>query len=158
MSTDTDDEGGGGGGGGSGGRVVDASKTDNTITTLLITANVGSIFEDADGLIPTWRERVLSHIARSQARFVAIHFQEVNFDEYRFPREEIIIVGDEKQKSRSMLGLAGGQILLCPYYRGPLCVRLCVPQSDAPLSVIRTTAQKCLPRPNLNSFVSDVNS
>lgn len=47
------------------------------LNSLLITANVGSIFEDCEQLVPTWRKEVLKHIEQSRAKFVAIHFQEV---------------------------------------------------------------------------------
>lgn len=72
MSTDTDDESGVGLGSG---QPVWLSQN---VSTLLITANVGSIFEDPDTLIPTWQEQVIKHIATSRPQFIAIHFQEVS--------------------------------------------------------------------------------
>lgn len=46
---------------------------------LLITANVGSIFEEPSLLIPQWLEQVIGEIQRQQPKFVAIHCQEVIF-------------------------------------------------------------------------------
>ena len=44
---------------------------------LLITANVGSIFEEPSLLIPQWLEQVIGEIQRHAPKFVAIHCQEV---------------------------------------------------------------------------------
>ena len=44
---------------------------------LLITANVGSIFEEPNALISQWMTKVMDHIAASRPQFVAIHCQEV---------------------------------------------------------------------------------
>lgn len=90
MSTDTDEE-------GNGGAEIDwaedegqvdeivspVSKLDNpqpSVPSLLITSNVGSIFEDPDILIPQWKKEVLQLISRTRPHFVALHFQEVNFN------------------------------------------------------------------------------
>ena len=85
MSTDTDDEGGG---------RARFTLNDDTfdeedivrgqgqgqfgpVSVSLITANVGSIFEDSANLVPTWHNEVTAHLSRNHAQFVAIHFQEV---------------------------------------------------------------------------------
>jgi hypothetical protein len=44
---------------------------------LLITANVGSIFEEPATLIPQWLDQVIAEIQRQTPKFVAIHCQEV---------------------------------------------------------------------------------
>ncbi len=83
MSTDADDEGGGGGGGGEGGLVdpghhlPSASSRAPPVSVLLVTANVGSVFEDPASLVPTWQREMLDHLARCRSQFVAMHFQEV---------------------------------------------------------------------------------
>jgi hypothetical protein len=45
---------------------------------LLITANVGSIFEEPSVLIPQWLEQVIGQIQKQDPKFVAIHCQEVS--------------------------------------------------------------------------------
>ena len=45
---------------------------------LLITANVGSMFDDPDNLIPQWLAQVCQQITAQRPAFVAIHCQEVN--------------------------------------------------------------------------------
>ncbi len=73
MSTDGEDEGGGG-------SVQAASGSSHglhPVPVLLVTANVGSVFEDPLRLVPTWQGQMLDHLAGSGAQFVAIHFQEV---------------------------------------------------------------------------------
>ncbi|XP_029203657.1 inositol polyphosphate-5-phosphatase A-like isoform X3 [Acropora millepora] len=49
---------------------------DHTVPLLLITANVGSVFENRGGLEERWMREILSTIARFKAKFVAVHFQE----------------------------------------------------------------------------------
>jgi hypothetical protein len=82
MSTDTDDEYAGNlipaaaaavGAAATGNQAEMSSST----TTVFITANVGSMFEDAGTLVPKWHEQVLSFLAANSPQFVAIHFQEV---------------------------------------------------------------------------------
>ena len=52
------------------------------LSTMLITANVGSIFEDADRLVPQWRSEVVRKIGLEAPLFVALHFQEVSLLRY----------------------------------------------------------------------------
>lgn len=83
----TDDEGGGGGGGFAATRPGPSDCSHLTrsggdpVPVLLVTANVGSIFEDPDRLIPAWRGEMLARLGDGggpgRAAFVAIHFQEV---------------------------------------------------------------------------------
>ena len=47
-------------------------------SVLLITANVGSVFEDAEALAPKWHHEVIKFIDSQSPQFVAIHFQEVS--------------------------------------------------------------------------------
>ncbi len=69
-------EGGGGEGGGAAPPTsLNLSKT--SLPVLLITANVGSIFDDPKNLVPQWLAQVCRQIKASQAAFVAIHCQEV---------------------------------------------------------------------------------
>lgn len=51
--------------------------TSNTLPILLITANVGSIFDDPENLIPQWLTQVTVQIKVQNPAFVAIHCQEV---------------------------------------------------------------------------------
>eukprot|EP00094_Tigriopus_californicus_P013032 TCALIF_12601-PA protein Name:"Similar to INPP5A Type I inositol 1,4,5-trisphosphate 5-phosphatase (Canis familiaris)" AED:0.20 eAED:0.34 QI:0/0.4/0.33/0.83/1/1/6/0/483 len=74
MSTDTEDD---------VGLTMEASVAKinledlSTVTVMLISANVGSIFEDPEALIPNWIDEVNGHLAALEPQFVAIHFQEV---------------------------------------------------------------------------------
>ncbi len=49
------------------------------LATLLITANVGSVFEDSGSLGANWQREVVRLIADKRPQFVAIHFQEVSY-------------------------------------------------------------------------------
>ncbi|XP_068708650.1 inositol polyphosphate-5-phosphatase A-like isoform X2 [Montipora capricornis] len=49
---------------------------EHRVPVLLITANVGSVFENRDGLEERWIREILSTITRHKAKFVALHFQE----------------------------------------------------------------------------------
>ncbi len=80
----TDDEGGGGGC-----RVtmnsVDAGRSPGeselpipAVRTMLITANVGSVFEDPELLLPTWQREMIDALSTNAPQFVTIHFQEVS--------------------------------------------------------------------------------
>ncbi len=82
------DEGGGGGGGcvnqtgssSSPPSSLDLPSSDlcaSSLPILLITANVGSIFEDPQNLIPQWLAQVGQQIRTKSPAFVAIHCQEV---------------------------------------------------------------------------------
>lgn len=51
--------------------------SEETVSTVLITANVGSIFEEPEKLIPKWHEEMVGYLAATKTQFVAMHFQEV---------------------------------------------------------------------------------
>lgn len=50
---------------------------------MLITANVGSVFEDLERLLPVWLDEISKAILVSQCSFVAIHLQEMGGKNYR---------------------------------------------------------------------------
>ncbi|XP_064546977.1 inositol polyphosphate-5-phosphatase A isoform X1 [Drosophila montana] len=49
---------------------------------LLVTANVGSLFEDPQRLLPIWLEEFISNVTRVNPRFLALHLQEVGGKTY----------------------------------------------------------------------------
>ncbi|XP_065318359.1 inositol polyphosphate-5-phosphatase A-like isoform X5 [Gordionus sp. m RMFG-2023] len=49
----------------------------NDISVLLITANVGSVFEFADKLMLNWFEQIFNAINEYKPQFLALHFQEI---------------------------------------------------------------------------------
>eukprot|EP00095_Tigriopus_kingsejongensis_P001063 snap_masked-scaffold631_size122145-processed-gene-0.21 protein:Tk01063 transcript:snap_masked-scaffold631_size122145-processed-gene-0.21-mRNA-1 annotation:"type i inositol- -trisphosphate 5-phosphatase" len=49
----------------------------NSASVMLITANVGSIFEEPEALVPDWLDEVIGHFGAYEPQFVALHFQEV---------------------------------------------------------------------------------
>eukprot|EP00126_Sphaerothecum_destruens_P000688 Sdes_comp10878_c0_seq1m2537 len=51
--------------------------------TLLITANLGSLFEDFEQLVPIWIKEVASKIHQLSPVFIAFHFQEVGGKTYQ---------------------------------------------------------------------------
>ena len=59
-------------------RASGSNNAQNTsVNTVLVTANVGSVFEDTDRLMPIWLEQFDAFLERTKAEFVAIHCQEV---------------------------------------------------------------------------------
>ncbi|XP_011702846.1 PREDICTED: uncharacterized protein LOC105458926 [Wasmannia auropunctata] len=54
----------------------------NGIPVLLITANVGSIFEEPSVMLKIWTEEFLSTISRLDPKFIALHCQEVGGKNY----------------------------------------------------------------------------
>ena len=82
MSTDTDEECAAEGRAGTETGIGNTETLSSTAlvpstSLLLITANVGSVFEDAEALAPKWRHEVTKFISEQNPQFVAIHFQEV---------------------------------------------------------------------------------
>ena len=91
SNTEGRDEGGGGGGSGlktnnSKPQSLDlevameessSSGSTTSLPMLLITANVGSIFDDPQSLIPQWLSQISQQIKEQNPGFVAIHCQEV---------------------------------------------------------------------------------
>lgn len=55
---------------------------ENTTPALLITANVGSIFEDPSVMLKMWTEEFLSTVSRLDPKFLALHCQEVGGKNY----------------------------------------------------------------------------
>ena len=82
MSTDTDEECAAEGGASTETAIGTADPSTAAVSSstslLLITANVGSVFEDAEALAPKWRHEVIKFIGEQNPQFVAIHFQEVS--------------------------------------------------------------------------------
>ncbi|KAK9889725.1 hypothetical protein WA026_007106 [Henosepilachna vigintioctopunctata] len=54
----------------------------NTVPILLVTANVGSIFENPDESLEIWCEEFLSIVKRLDCKFIALHCQEVGGKNY----------------------------------------------------------------------------
>ncbi|XP_059490684.1 inositol polyphosphate-5-phosphatase A isoform X1 [Neocloeon triangulifer] len=54
----------------------------NSTPVLLVTANVGSIFEDPEVMLKIWTAEFLSQIARLEPKFIALHCQEVGGKNY----------------------------------------------------------------------------
>ncbi|KAF6208758.1 hypothetical protein GE061_014497 [Apolygus lucorum] len=53
-----------------------------TTPFLLVTANVGSIFEDPSVMLKVWTEEFLATVARLDPKFIALHCQEVGGKKY----------------------------------------------------------------------------
>lgn len=54
----------------------------NDVSVLLVTANVGSIFEEPSVMLKIWTEEFLSTILRLDPKFIALHCQEVGGKNY----------------------------------------------------------------------------
>ncbi|XP_011645590.1 uncharacterized protein LOC105432464 [Pogonomyrmex barbatus] len=54
----------------------------NSVPVLLITANVGSIFEEPSVMLKIWTEEFLSTISKLDPKFIALHCQEVGGKNY----------------------------------------------------------------------------
>ncbi|XP_049823389.1 inositol polyphosphate-5-phosphatase A isoform X2 [Aethina tumida] len=54
----------------------------STIPVLLVTANVGSIFEDPSQMLELWTKEFLGTVARLEPKFIALHCQEVGGKNY----------------------------------------------------------------------------
>ncbi|XP_075986494.1 inositol polyphosphate-5-phosphatase A isoform X2 [Anticarsia gemmatalis] len=52
------------------------------VPLLLVTANVGSIFEDPSVMLPIWTSEFLQAVARMDPKFIALHLQEVGGKAY----------------------------------------------------------------------------
>ena len=70
---------------------LDLGETTSGLPILLVTANVGSIFDDPHSLIPQWLTQVSQQIKAQNPAFVAIHCQEVSFSSIHFVRLYILI-------------------------------------------------------------------
>ena len=58
--------------------------TPSTLNTVLVTANVGSVFEDTKRLMPIWLDQFDTFLERTKPEFVALHCQEVPSYEFLF--------------------------------------------------------------------------
>ena len=56
------------------------SRQPGTTSTAFITANVGSVFEDPDRLMPIWISQFDQFLNIHHPEFVALHFQEVEIN------------------------------------------------------------------------------
>ena len=56
------------------------SRQPGTTSTAFITANVGSVFEDPDRLMPIWINQFDQFLTLHHPEFVALHFQEVEIN------------------------------------------------------------------------------
>ncbi|XP_058128174.1 uncharacterized protein LOC131269700 [Anopheles coustani] len=66
-----------------------ASAEADTIPILLITANVGSVFEDPSKLLHLWLREFLDHVAQHRPAFIALHLQEVGGKTYEKSMEYV---------------------------------------------------------------------
>ena len=53
--------------------------TPPSVNTVLVTANVGSVFEDTKRLMPIWLDQFDAFLERTRPEFVALHCQEVYY-------------------------------------------------------------------------------
>nr|XP_040221085.2 uncharacterized protein LOC120948618 [Anopheles coluzzii]XP_040221096.2 uncharacterized protein LOC120948618 [Anopheles coluzzii] len=60
-----------------------------SLPILLITANVGSVFEDPSNLLHLWIKEFLDHISARQPAFIALHLQEVGGKTYEKSMEYV---------------------------------------------------------------------
>ncbi|XP_016952488.1 uncharacterized protein LOC108026201 isoform X3 [Drosophila biarmipes] len=69
---------------------MDTAQEDGTCTDVfLVTANVGSLFEDPERLLQLWLHEFLAKIAHVQPRFLALHLQEVGGKTYEKSMEYV---------------------------------------------------------------------
>ncbi|CAH1156068.1 unnamed protein product [Phaedon cochleariae] len=60
-----------------------------TIPVLLVTANVGSIFEDPTEMLKMWTEEFLSTVSKLDPKFIALHCQEVGGKNYELSMKHV---------------------------------------------------------------------
>ncbi|KAJ8985047.1 hypothetical protein NQ317_016958 [Molorchus minor] len=63
--------------------------TSTTIPVLLVTANVGSIFEDPTEMLKIWTEEFLSTVSKLDPKFIALHCQEVGGKNYELSMKHV---------------------------------------------------------------------
>ncbi|XP_018576970.1 type I inositol 1,4,5-trisphosphate 5-phosphatase isoform X2 [Anoplophora glabripennis] len=61
----------------------------STIPVLLVTANVGSIFEDPTTMLKVWSEEFLSTVSKLDPKFIALHCQEVGGKNYELSMKHV---------------------------------------------------------------------
>ncbi|CAH1115157.1 unnamed protein product [Psylliodes chrysocephalus] len=60
-----------------------------TIPVLLVTANVGSIFEDPNEMLKIWTEEFLSTVSKLDPKFIGLHCQEVGGKNYELSMKHV---------------------------------------------------------------------
>ncbi|CAH1260364.1 unnamed protein product [Diabrotica balteata] len=60
-----------------------------TIPVLLVTANVGSIFEDPNEMLKIWTEEFLSTVSKLDPKFIGLHCQEVGGKNYELSMKQV---------------------------------------------------------------------
>ncbi|XP_025016731.1 type I inositol 1,4,5-trisphosphate 5-phosphatase isoform X1 [Tetranychus urticae] len=69
---------------------MSATSSSNTeCTFLLITANVGSLFEDPEGLLKLWLDEFFKTISQKNPMFIALHCQEVGGKTYEISMKNV---------------------------------------------------------------------
>ncbi|CAK9824757.1 Inositol polyphosphate-5-phosphatase A [Anthophora retusa] len=61
----------------------------NGVPVLLVTANVGSIFEEPSVMLKIWTEEFLSTILRLEPKFIALHCQEIGGKSYEHSMRQV---------------------------------------------------------------------
>ncbi|XP_006816274.1 inositol polyphosphate-5-phosphatase A-like [Saccoglossus kowalevskii] len=78
--------------------------TEKLANVMLITANVGSIFEEPDTLMPIWMKEFFETIKKMEPQFIALHCQEVGGKNYHDSMQHIstftrLLLESEEMKS-----------------------------------------------------------
>ncbi|XP_055851053.1 inositol polyphosphate-5-phosphatase A isoform X2 [Episyrphus balteatus] len=71
------------------GSAADDSSSDLPTSVLLVTANVGSVFEDPSRLLEPWVEEFLARVTQLKPQFLALHLQEVGGKTYEKSMEYV---------------------------------------------------------------------
>ncbi|XP_070541133.1 inositol polyphosphate-5-phosphatase A-like isoform X2 [Ptychodera flava] len=64
--------------------------TEKLANVLLITANVGSVFEEPDTMLTKWTTEFLQTVKQKQPQFIALHCQEVGGKNYRTSMQHLV--------------------------------------------------------------------
>lgn len=67
----------------------ESSSSSSSMPFLLVTANVGSVFEDPSRLLHIWIQEFLAHVAARRPAFIALHLQEVGGKTYEKSMEYV---------------------------------------------------------------------
>ncbi|KAL5284584.1 INPP5A family protein [Megaselia abdita] len=68
---------------------MESSVNDESLPCLLVTANVGSVFEDPSRLLLPWLKEFLTKVTELQPKFLALHMQEVGGKTYEKSMEYV---------------------------------------------------------------------
>ncbi|KAI8492935.1 Type I inositol 1,4,5-trisphosphate 5-phosphatase [Branchiostoma belcheri] len=79
---------------------------------LLVSANVGSIFEDPDNMLPVWLTEFLSTINRVRPQFIAMHCQEIGGKNYETSMQHVDVFVERLLISEEMQGYDRARIFL----------------------------------------------